>query len=203
MKYIFFILLFVLVSCKKETTLTAVTNTEEVTVIDETWDLFYGKDKLVYGKPTPNYVKWVLVGGSMYMENIETGYKIKFSHFDANRAVSSLRYAGIIFDIEKLELGVTTWQFRYGKYNSKEFVLNGDTLHPYGYVESANYRNIVELSTTTNPNDMKLGGSSRPFNVWTKDYSSGLIQVRIQEAYESMGGYNWKYFTILTFKLVD
>lgn len=203
MRYIFFILLFVLVSCKKETTSTTVSDTPEPVVIDGYWDLFYGKDKLVYGKPTPNYVKWVLVDGTMYMENIETGYKIKFKHFDANRLVSSLRYNGVIFDLEKIEVGVTTWQFRYGKYNSKEFILNDDTLHPYGYVESYSYRNITELSTSKNPSDMKLGGSSRPFSVWTKDYSAGLIQIRIQEAYEGIGGYNWRYFNILTFKMVD
>lgn len=203
MRYIFLFLILILVSCQKELPTQETTESEKPTVIDKYWDLFYGKDKIVYGKPKPNVVKWVLVDGMMFMENVETGYKIKFKHFDANRTVSSLRYNGVIFDLEKIEVGVTTWQFRYGKYSSKEFVLNNDTLHPYGYVESYSYRNITELGTSKNVSDMKLGGSSRPFSVWTKDYSAGLIQIRIQEAYEGIDGYNWRYFNILTFKLVD
>jgi hypothetical protein len=199
MRYIFLILLLAFFSCKKEE---PIVDTPESVVIDDSWDLFYGKDKVVKGQPTPNHVKWLLVGGTMYMENLMTGYKIKYNHFDGVRLFSSLRYSGYEYDIEVLEVGKTTWQFRYGKYKTKEFVLNNDTLHPYGYNESASFRSIIELSTSK-PEDLKLGGSARPFNVWTKDYDAGLIEVKIQEGYEGIDGYNWRYFTVLTFKLVD
>ena len=82
------------------------------------------------------YGKWLLVGGSMYVENIETGEKTKYDHFGPGKTTSSLNYDGSVFAIEVLELNTTTWSFYeppavpgFG-----DFVLNGDIQHPYGFM---------------------------------------------------------------------
>lgn len=169
---------------------------------DQPWSLFYGKDLVVDGEPLPNMVEWQLVGGVMYMENIETGYKVKYNHFGPSRTVSSLRYSGTELEIEELELGVTTWQFKAPSMYNYEFILNKDSLNPYGYQESASYRSIIE-HPTAGFGDQQMGGSARPFVAYTEDYDAGLLNIRIQEAYEGIDGYNWKYFSVLTFKLID
>jgi hypothetical protein len=170
---------------------------------DQPWSLFYGKDLVVDGEPLPNMVEWQLVGGVMYMENMETGYKVKYDHFGPSRTKSSLRYSGAELEIEELELGVTTWQFKVNTMYDYEFILDKDSLNPYGYQESASYRSIIEHPKALSYGERQMGGSARPFVAYTKDYDRGLINIRIQEAYESIDGYNWNYFSVLTFKLID
>lgn len=164
------------------------------------WSLYYGKDPVIDGEPLPNQVEWLLVDATMYMDNLETGYKQKYKHFGPNRTTSSLRYSGAEYEIEIIELGVTTWEFRITGEMQREFILNHDTIEPYGFQETTSYRSIIEHPTTTN---QQMGGSARPIVVYTNDYDEGLIDVRIQEAYEGINKYNWNYFTVLTFKLID
>lgn len=54
---------------------------------------------------------------------------------------------------------------------------------------------IVEWST----GPTKLDGSSRPLSAYLSDYSENSVNFYVQEAYGSIGGVNYKYFSELTF----
>ena len=174
------------------------------------------KQESVYpagGCPIPNqegptqqtisiYGKWVLQDAFLYMDNLETGEKIKYDHFGPNKTVSSLRFSGAILPIEVIEKGVTTWEFTapnripgYGK-----FILNNDASELYGFYVTNNNWTIVEDPSITTATDMNLGGSSRPLRVYLEDYSQQICKFYVQEAYESVNGYNVHYFSELVFK---
>lgn len=186
--FIYLILLVVLsltVSCKKETIEpNNNTNTEEIQEIG------------LYGK-------WVLVGGSMYITNMETGEKTKYNHFGPNKTVSSLDYNGADIEFEVIELGVTTWSFYrppsvpgFG-----EFVLNDDLNNPYGFFVTNNNWTIME-HPQSNSSNMQLGGSSRPIDATICDISDSTVYFYVQNAYTSIDNQNYSYFSELKFKKV-
>ena len=185
--YIFISLNIVFTSCKKEEGLK--TNDEQ---IEELGTIEEGI--LLYGE-------WKLVSGKMYIENMETGERTVYDHFGPNKSTSSLRYSGAQFEIEMIEQNVTTWEFiappnwqGYG-----EFILDGDTLQPYGlYILESNW-SIVENPTAT-ASTMQLGGSSRPLQAVVTDYNTQQVAFTIQEAYESIDGYNCNYYSELIFQ---
>src|SRR3989304_6418125 len=76
--------------------------------------------------------EWLLLDGKMYVDNMETGQKIAYDHFDPNKSKSSLRYSGSKFEIEDIEKNITTWSFFPSKtnYGYGEFWLNNDSLMP-------------------------------------------------------------------------
>jgi hypothetical protein len=143
----FLILALVLVtsSCQKET---ITPNVPEEQVIDEI---------RLYGK-------WLLVGGSMYVTNLETGQKVKYDHFGPNKTISSLDYNGSDIEIEAIELNTTTWSFYappavpgYG-----EFVLNGAT---YAFLFFSHIKGLSLMSSNFLINLLFIGTliSSIPF----------------------------------------
>jgi hypothetical protein len=150
------------------------------------------------------YGKWVLVGGSMYVENMETGQKTKYDHFGLGKTTSSLNYDGSLFDIEAIEVNVTTWSFYqppsvpgYG-----DFVLNGDTQNPYGFYVTKNNWTIMENPQSTSAN-MQMGGSSRPITATICDYSDSTVYFYIQEGYTSIDNQNYTYISELKFKKIE
>jgi hypothetical protein len=188
MKILIYILLLASVaftSCTKES-FEPIEPVEEAAVIEE--------GILIYGE-------WKLVSGKMYIENMETGEKTVYDHFSPTKTTSSLRYGGAQLEFETIEQNVTTWEFcappnwtGYG-----EFILDGDTINPYGlYVLDANW-SVVEHPTATAAT-MQLGGSARPLLATVTDYDSNQVAFVVQEAYESIGGYNCNYYSELIFK---
>jgi len=150
------------------------------------------------------YGKWLLVGGSMYVENIETGQKTKYDHFGPGKTVSSLNYDGSEFEIEVIELNTTTWSFYeppavpgFG-----DFVLNGDIQHPYGFYVTKNNWTIMENPQSTSSN-MQMGGSSRPISSAICDYSDSTVYFYVQEGYTSINNQNYTYISELKFKKIE
>jgi hypothetical protein len=143
--------------------------------------------------------KWVLVDGEIYVENLETYEKIKYKHFGDGKTVSSMNaFSPPNYDIEKLEQNVTTWEFK----PEGEFILNGDYEHPMGIDIGEYNKTIIEHPTADEPDEIRLGGSARPFQAYTYDYDAGLIIVIIHEKYEVHNGYNHTYHNELIFREV-
>jgi len=190
MKKIFFILLsltLIFTSCKKEESTLPANREELQSGVIEDGILLYGD--------------WKLLSGKMYIENMETGSRTVYDHFDANKTTSSLRYGGIMFELEMIEKDVTIWTFiappNYTGYG--EFLLNHDTIQPYGlYIVDANW-SIIEHPTATAAT-MQLGGSSRPLTAVVDSYNDDIVIFRVQEAYESINGYNCNYYSELRFQ---
>jgi len=191
MKRLFFILTLAfsigLVSCQKED----ITPNQDEVVDAGTIE----QEISIFGE-------WKLLDGKMFMENIETGEKTVYAHFDANKTVSSLRYSGSMFDFETIEQNVTTWEFVQPPMvpGTGDFILNGDVANPMGFYMTVNNWTIVEHPTASNAQEMQLGGSSRPISAYVEDYDQKIINFYVQEAYESIDGYNYKYFSELTFQ---
>ena len=149
------------------------------------------------------YGEWVLVGGSMYMENLETGQKTKYEHFGPGKTVSSLDYNGSDIPIEVIELNVTTWSFYappavpgYGR-----FALNGDTLNPYGFYVTKNNWTIMENPQAT-ASTTQMGGSTRPITATICNFSDSTAYFYIQEGYTSINNQNYSYISEIKFKKI-
>lgn len=175
----------VLASCKKQS---VQPNTQLATEISQELNL---------------YGKWLLVGGSMYMENLETGQKTKYDHFGPSKTVSSLDYNGSGIDIEVIQINVTTWSFYqppavpgYGR-----FALNGDTLNLYGFYVTKNNWTIMENPQATASN-MQMGGSARPISATICNFSDSTAYFYIQEGYTSINNQNYSYISEIKFKKI-
>ncbi len=147
------------------------------------------------------YGEWKLISGKMYIENMETGEKTVYDHFSPTKTTSSLRYSGAQLEFETIEQNVTTWEFiappNWNGYG--EFILDGDTLDPYGlYVMDENW-SVIEHPTAT-ASTMQLGGSARPLQAVVVDYGLERVAFTVQEAYEAIDGYNCNYYSELIFE---
>lgn len=143
--------------------------------------------------------EFVIIDAVMYVDNHETGQKTVYQHFSSTKLVSSLRMEGSIFDIETIEKNVTTYSFYQPINNIGRFILNGDTTKLYAVNYSGSNKTIIENPTSTT---QLMGGSARPFNGWTVDYTNRIIKIHIQEMKGSMNGYNINYYTELTLKKI-
>jgi hypothetical protein len=193
MKKFFYILLafsLVFTSCKKEELKPTAEVVEEAGTTEE--------GLRIYGK-------YVLLSGEMYVTNLETNEKTSYDHFDANKTTSSLRYSGSEIDFEDLEQGVTTWAFYQPNMvpGFGEFVLNEDTLNPMGFYVTKSDWTIMEHPTATSASDMQLGGSARPIEGYVDDYDSEIVVIYVQDAYESIDGYNCSYYSALKFQKIE
>jgi hypothetical protein len=194
MKKFFYILLalsLVLVSCKKEEIKPVEEEQEEAGQVDE--------EIRIYGK-------WVLVDATMYVENLETGSRTQYNHFDDTQKVSTLRYDGNPeYEFEIIEKDSTTWSFYPPDYvpGYGEFVLDGDTANPMGFYVTKSDWTIMEHPTSTSYDDMQLGGSSRPIEAYVYDYGEQIVDFYVQIAYENIDGYNCKYFTEMRMKKIE
>jgi len=148
------------------------------------------------------YGEWILLDGQMYIENMDTGNKSVYDHFSPTKTTSSLRYSGAQFEFETIEVGVTTWEFiaPQNSWNGYgDFILDNDTIQPYGlYIMDSNW-SIVENPNATATN-MQLGGSSRPITAVVVSYDDNIVEFTVQEAYESINGYNCNYYSVLKFQ---
>ncbi len=141
---------------------------------------------------------WLLKGGKMYMENLETLEVTELPHFMMGDT-SSLRYGNPMYEFEVVIRNSTSWCFNLPQNipGMGDFVLSGDSLTPYGL--SVTGSNI----TVTEPlggGYLLLGGSGRPILYEVVDFGENIIMVYVQESYENIDGYNCKYYSKLKFK---
>lgn len=150
------------------------------------------------------YGKWLLIGGSMYMTNMETNVKTKYDHFGPNKTISSLDYDGADIEFEIIELNVTTWSFYQPPSvpGFGEFVLNGDLVNPYGFYVTNNNWTIMEHPQSTASN-MQMGGSSRPISATIHSYSDSIVCFYVQNGYTSIDNQNYSYFSELKFQKIE
>jgi hypothetical protein len=170
---------FTLTSCHKEEVTPPNTLIEEVETIS------------VFGE-------WLLVDGKMYMENLETGEKTVYDHFGPTKSVSSLRYDGYMFEFERIVVDSTLWTFTtpYNIPGTGQFWLDNDSIQPYGFYVTDTNMTIVENSVGVT----QLGGSARPITAFIDEDGTNSVNFFVQEAYESINGVNYKYFSELTFQ---
>lgn len=150
------------------------------------------------------YGKWLLIGGSMYMTNMETNVKTKYDHFGPNKTISSLDYDGADIEFETIELNVTTWSFYQPPSvpGFGEFVLNGDLTNPYGFYVTNNNWTIME-HPQSNASDMQMGGYSRPISATIYSYSDSIVYFYVQNGYTSIDNQNYSYFSELKFQKIE
>ena len=189
--YLFFAFLFIFfTSCEKEEL-----EDENIEVVDP-YAISEEDTISIYGK-------FLLLSGKMYVTNLETNEKKVYNHFDAVKTTSSLRYSGSQYEIEDLTQNITTWEITPPPYvpGNGEFILNNDSLNPYGFHVTKSNWTIVEHSLTGNYGiTQKMGGSSRPLYGYLLDKADSTVVFRLHEGYENIGGYNCRYVSELVFK---
>jgi len=150
------------------------------------------------------YGQWLLLDGFTYVENLTTGERVRYNHFDETKNVSGLRFGNADFPFEIIEKNVTTWSFfeppsvpGYG-----EFVLNDEIETPMGFYVTKSNWSIIEhpVSGTTNS---QLGGVARPLSAVIYNYSDSIVNFYVQEGYANVNGYNVKYVNELRFKKIQ
>jgi hypothetical protein len=190
-KYFYlFILLFgiTLTSCEKEPL------EEEEVYVDP-----YAIDP---SDTTTLYGKYRLISGKMYVTNLETNQRTVYNHFGPGKTTSSLRYEGAQFPIEEIIENVTTWEIIAPPYvpGYGEFILNGDTAHPYGFNVTKSNWTIIEHPSGNS--GQQMGGSSRPLEGHLISKADSTVMFTLQQAYNSIDGYNSTYLSELTFKKI-
>lgn len=148
--------------------------------------------------------EWLLVGGDMYIENLDNHSKTKYNHFDINKTISSLRYEGSLYAVESLTNNVTTWTFKVpiSIPNYGDFILNKDTLKPFGFYVTNSSMRIMESPTAT-ATTMQMGGSAIPIMDTTiVDYNNKIIDFKVFESFITINNMNYTYFSILKFKKI-
>ncbi len=182
--FIFLATSLFLTSCKKE----------EIKPINQTVEAPTEEGIVIYGK-------WKLLSGKIYIHNLETNQNTVYDHFDATKTTSSLRYSGSEFEFETIIKDSTTWAFiappNYQGYG--EFWLDNDSIQPYGFYVLDDFWSIIEHPTAT-ASTTQLGGSSRPLTAVVKSYSNKTVEFKVEEVYESINGYNCRYYSVLTFQ---
>lgn len=145
---------------------------------------------------------YVLLSGKMYITNLETYDRAVYSHFDSSKTTSSLRYSGSQYPIEDLVQNVTTWEIQEPPYTPGygEFILNNDTVNPYGFYVTKSNWTIVEHPSRDS--GQQMGGSARPLQGHLISKADSTVMFTMQEGYESIDGYNVKYISELTFKKI-
>ena len=187
---LYIIVALIFCSCNKEDS--NLVETEKVAVADSS-------DKQII----PVWGKWILRSGKLYMENLETKQKFVYDHFDSTKTTSSLRYSGAMFDIEVIQKDFTTWSFYSGNGGDYgTFILNDSTQNLYALNITQSNWTIIEHPTATVAT-MQMGGSARPISAYIDDYDNNLVKFYIQEVYESIDGYNVKYFNELVFQKIE
>lgn len=162
----------------------------KIDTIDENDSIEIVDNTFIYGE-------WRLIKGQMFFENLDTDEKFYKRHFGNGREISSLRYSGIAYELEKIILNYTIWKFK----KNNTFILNKKENTPYGLNISNSY-----ISITENPlNDtVLLGGSARPIDIIEIDEQKMIIKIStIYENININGNYNFRYFNILIFEKID
>ena len=180
-------------------------------------EYIYPSDGYPKGKPESYYLwendttkkislwgKFLIIDAVMYVDNHETGQKIKYNHFGPNKDTSSLRWGGPMFEFEKIQKNHTTYSF-YSPLNfpgTGKFVLNDDTTKHYG-VSIMGWNKAIVEDPVYGMSQQLLGGSSRPFSGQILNYYDKTVVMQIQEMEGSINGYNCRYWTQLTLKKIE
>jgi hypothetical protein len=140
--------------------------------------------------------KWVLVDGFLYVQDMETGQKVKYEHFGNGKTVSQLTGFNLPnFEFERIEQNVTTWEFK----PNRDFILNDNYAAPLYCQITGEWYTLTE---NPNTNVRVLGGSARPFTPYTYDYKNKIIAIQIQNQVGSLNGRNIEWYNLLIFKFV-
>tara|TARA_R110000823_G_scaffold257005_3_gene378813 strand:- start:6741 stop:7145 length:405 start_codon:yes stop_codon:yes gene_type:complete len=132
------------------------------------------------------------------MENLETGESSELFHFQYSDT-SSLRYDGSMYEFEDIIKKNTTWCFDFplGIPGVGNFILNSDSLYPYGLSVTSNNITVTEPLIGSY---LLLGGSSRPLLYEIVSLENEIVNFYVQETYENIDGYNHRYYSKLKFK---
>jgi len=182
----YLLLLLILCSCEKEYPLIECDNnypTTQGVVIDNQLDFIEGD--------------WLLVDGTMYMENLDINDSYEISHF-INGPKGSLRYGGSMYLFEDLDKHRTVWTLSFPENvpGVGEFMVNYDSTYTYGLNVTENNLTVTETITGSY---LLLGGSSRPIQYEVLDEDNKIINIYVQESYENINGYNFRYHSKLKF----
>lgn len=129
--------------------------------------------------------KWVLIDGQVYVEDLNSGKKYHYDHFNVDKNISYLTYINQYkFDIEIIEKYKTTWEFK----ENGDFILNNDIQNKLEYTICGDMVSILSNST------------NRPIQAFTDDYKNGIIKVVVQEQYGSENKRNIRWINILYFQ---
>lgn len=187
---IFLISVIIMTSCQKE--------------------VIYPTDQLPSNVPTTDttssvssWGKFIIIDATMYVDDNETGEHKSYNHFGVDKDTSSLRWGGVIFDIERIIKNKTTYSFWKPSNipGTGRFVLNDDTTKLYLVNYIGQYKSIIEDPNSTQQN---LGGSARPFSGQTVDYGNQIISIQIQEM-EGVddNGHSIHYWTELKLQKIE
>jgi|TARA_B100000902_G_scaffold387192_1_gene430922 hypothetical protein len=191
MKNIYKLLLLILLcSCEKEYPLIECENTQPTT-----------QEPTTYVEVSYLEGDWLLIDGDMFMVNLDLDIEEEIFHFGSGMT-SSLRYPNPYYDFEVITRYQTIWSFIFPLQvpGFGSFVLNNDTLSPYGLNVTDNYITVLEPLVG---GQQLMGGSSRPLVIERMDVVNGIIDVLVQESYDTIDGYNYRYYSILTFRKVS
>lgn len=126
-------------------------------------------------------IDWVLSSGRFYTENLDNGEKVFYDHFGPSQLQSTLDpISGADLPFDTIVKGVTTWRF-----SSSNFILNG-----------INFYEFTHVGNTITAVGME-NGSSRPMTIINIDDIS--VTFKVHEAFGSTNGYNYEYYSTLTF----
>lgn len=126
-------------------------------------------------------IDWSLYSGRFYMENMSNGEKTVFNHFGNGKLISVLDpINGCDVRMDTIITKVTKWRF-----SSDKFILNGTDF--YDFTHTNNTISVIGLEN----------GSSRPITIVELNETS--LTVIVHEAYGSIDGVNYRYYTTLTF----
>lgn len=122
-----------------------------------------------------------------------------YNHFRPNKNSSSMRFGGYLYDIERIEKNKTTWEFKKYSQNSPygDFILNNDSLNPYGFTTSGGI-SIIENQSTLIPS--KMNQSRKPLMIKIVSEVDEIIDVIIHESTYYDNGYSYNYYNVLTFQ---
>lgn len=192
MKKIFYLFLVLLLfSCEKESKFASDTYKNNFTP---------EKDS----KSISRWGKFLVIGGTMFINNHETGEMIKFSHFDSLKTVSSLRWGGSYFDIETIEKDKTTYSF-YKPINypgNGRLIINDDSTKHYMVNYMGMNTTIIE-DPIHGMTEQLLGGSSRPYTLYVIDYDNKILGLRINQIECSIDGYNCNTWNEIKLKKIE
>ena len=138
--------------------------------------------------------KWILIDGTLYVDNMETGEKTQYQHFGPGKSRSQLSgFNKPTIPLEYLIKDTTTWEFK----RNGDFILNNNVDSPMFCNMMGSFWSIIEHPTS---GITMLGGSARPFESYTYDYKKKIMIVLIQEQVGSKDGYNVSWKTHLFFR---
>ncbi len=136
--------------------------------------------------PTIEGTEWVLVSGRVYTENLTTGEKLYYDHFDSGKTTSNLDvFGGSSVDIDILESGISSWYFY-----DNTFIVNNLNEYRYNTQGSGTRKQYTIYG-------IQPYGTSRSVEVI--NFTDDVMTIKVYESNESHNGDNYHYFSTLTF----